>query len=354
VLSGDAGEVLLNGIVYTSWASHCDRRPYTGWIIGYNAQTLAQASVLNIIPNGNSGSIWMPAGLAADNAGNIYCISGNGTLDTTLTSAGFPINGDFGNSAVKLGITNGALSVLDYFAPSNTLAENAIDQDLGSGAALVLPEMLDAQNQPRHLVVGAGKDSRIYLLDTADMGKFHTNTNAIYQQVNGAITGGVWGMPAYFNGTLYYGAVGDRIKAFPFQNARLGTRSSQTSNTFVYPGATPSISANGTANGILWGREIQRLRDCTPMQPQTWRSSSSTQISLACVISSGPATSSSPPPLPAPAFTSARLPASAYSACWTNRRSRRCKPGGTIISAIPRTWERERTGPARRATEFRI
>jgi hypothetical protein len=84
------------------------------------------------------------------------------------------------------------------------------------------------------------------------MGKFHTTTNAIYQQVNGAITGGVWGMPAYFNGTLYYGAVGDRIKAFPFQNARLGARSSQTSSTFVYPGVTPSISANGTANGILW------------------------------------------------------------------------------------------------------
>src|SRR2546425_12295696 len=54
----------LNGVVYTSWASHCDRRPYTGWIIGYAAQTLAQASVINIIPNGNSGSIWMPAGLA--------------------------------------------------------------------------------------------------------------------------------------------------------------------------------------------------------------------------------------------------------------------------------------------------
>ena len=194
----------------------------------------------------------MPAGLAGDNAGNIYCISGNGTLDTTLTPAGFPINGDFGNSIVKLGITNSALAVLDYFAPSNTLAENAIDQDLGSGGALVLPEMLDAQNLPRHLVVGAGKDSRIYLLDTADMGKFHTNTNAVYQQVNGAITGGVWGMPAYFNGTLYYGAVGDRIKAFPFQNARLGARSSQTASTFVYPGATPSISANGTSNGILW------------------------------------------------------------------------------------------------------
>jgi len=246
------GLLLLNGVVYTSWASHCDRRPYTGWIIGYDAQTLAQASVINIIPNGNSGSIWMPAGLAGDNAGNVYCISGNGTLDTTLTPAGFPINGDFGNSMVKLGITNSALAVMDYFAPSNTVSENSIDQDLGSGGALVLPEMLDENNQPRRLVVGAGKDSRIYLLDTADMGKFHTNTNAVYQQVNGAITGGVWGMPAYFNGTLYYGAVGDRIKAFPFQNARLGARSSQTASTFVYPGATPSISANGTSNGILW------------------------------------------------------------------------------------------------------
>jgi hypothetical protein len=254
------GLLLLNGVVYTAWSSHCDSRPYTGWLIGYDAQTLTQVSVLNIIPNGNSGSIWMSAaGLAADDLGNFYCISGNGTLDTTLTPAGFPINGDFGNSVVKLGITNSGLAVLDYFAPSNTVSENAIDQDLGSGGALVLPEMLDAQNQPRHLVVGAGKDSRIYLLDTADMGKFHTSTNAIYQQVNGAITGGVWGMAAYFNGTLYYGAVGDRIKAFPFENARLGSRSSQTSSTFVYPGATPSISANSTTNGILWA-----ARNTTP------------------------------------------------------------------------------------------
>src|SRR5438132_12356873 len=109
---------------------------------------------------------------------------------------------------VKLGITNSALAVMDYFAPSNTVSENSIDQDLGSGGTLVLPEMLDENNQPRRLVVGAGKDSRIYLLDRADMGKFHTQTNAVYQQVNDAITAGVWRMPAYYNGTLYYVRVG--------------------------------------------------------------------------------------------------------------------------------------------------
>ena len=62
-------------------------------------------------------------------------------------------------------------------------------------------------------------------------------------------------MPAYFNGTLYFGSVGDRIKAFPFQSARLAAMSSQTSGTFVYPGATPSVSANGNAGGILWATE---------------------------------------------------------------------------------------------------
>jgi hypothetical protein len=88
------------------------------------------------------------------------------------------------------------------------------------------------------------------------MGKFNPATDsALYQQVNGAISGGVWAMPAYFNGTLYFGSVGDRIKAFPFQSARLAAMSSQTSGTFVYPGATPSVSGNGNAGGILWATE---------------------------------------------------------------------------------------------------
>src|SRR4029077_21052659 len=118
-----AGLLLLNGTLYTTWTSHCDFRPYTGWIIAYNAKTLGQSSVLNVTPNGSEGSIWM-AGTApaADSANNIYFLDANGTFDTTLTTSGFPVNGDFGNAFLKLS-TPGELAVADYFAVSNTVAE---------------------------------------------------------------------------------------------------------------------------------------------------------------------------------------------------------------------------------------
>jgi len=109
----------------------------------------------------------------------------------------------------------------------------------------------------RHLAVGAGKDQNIYVVDTNNMGKFNpSNNNALYQEIPNGLGGSEYGMPAYFNGTLYYGAVGDFIRAFAFTNALLSTTpTSQTANTFVYPGATPSLSANGNTNGIIWAVE---------------------------------------------------------------------------------------------------
>jgi len=85
------------------------------------------------------------------------------------------------------------------------------------------------------------------------MGKFNSSQDNIYQQINGALSGGVWSKPSYFNSVVYYGAVGDSIKAFPISGGKLATSaSSKNSNTFGYPGATPVISANGTTNGIVW------------------------------------------------------------------------------------------------------
>ena len=252
-----ASLLLLNGIIYTAWASHCDIRPYTGWIIGYNESTLTRTSVLNITPNGNEAAIWMSgAGLAADPQNYIYFLAGNGTLDTTFTASGFPINNDFGNSFMKLSTSGNVLSPVDYFATFQTPSQNSQDLDLGSGGALVLPDMMDAQGVTRQLAVGAGKDQNIYLVDRSNMGKFNSaNDNAIYQKMSGALPGGVWAMPAYFNGTLYYGSVGNPLKAFPFQSARLSGSSSQSAVSFAYPGTTPSISANGTANAIVWASE---------------------------------------------------------------------------------------------------
>jgi len=248
-----AGLLLMNGVVYTAWASHCDIRPYTGWIIGYDAATLAQKSVLNVTPNGHEGAVWMSqGGMAGDTTGNIYLLDGNGTFDTTFDANGFPSKGDYGNAFLKVS-TSGTLGVADYFEMDNQLTENNSDLDLGSGGALVLPDMTDSTGTVRHLVVGAGKDTNIYLIDRDSMGKFSSTNASVYQQLTGVLPGGIWSTPVYFNDMLYYGANGGPIYAFQFSNATLSAGPVfQTSITFPSFGATPSISANGTANGILW------------------------------------------------------------------------------------------------------
>jgi hypothetical protein len=252
-----AGLLLLNGVIYTAWTSHCDQRPYTGWVISYDQNTLAQVSVLNLTPNGNEGSIWMSgAGLAADSAGNIYPLDANGSFDTTLNASGFPAQGDYGNAFLKLSTTNNQLAVADYFEMSNQAQENGSDADLGSGGAVVLPDLQDNAGKTWHLAVGAGKDGNIYDVDRDNVGKFNSASNNIHQELQGVLAGGIWSMPAYFNNTVYYGAVGNHVKAFSISNATLSASpSSQTSASFPYPGATPSVSANGASNGIVWVTE---------------------------------------------------------------------------------------------------
>lgn len=243
------------GTLYISFTSHCDGRPYTGWIMAYNSRTLAQTSVIDVTPNGYEGSVWMSGeGLAADASGNIYFLDANGLFDTTLNSGGFPINGDYGNAFMKLSTTGGTLDVADYFNMYDTVQESDNDEDLGSGGAIVLPDLTDNNGGVHHLAVGAGKDTNIYIVDRDNMGKFNPNNDdAIYQEIDGALPGGVWSSPAYWNNTVYYGDVVDNLKAFGISNAMLSiTPTSQTSVIFPYPGTTPTVSANQTSNAIVW------------------------------------------------------------------------------------------------------
>jgi hypothetical protein len=253
-----AALLLSQGIVYTSFTSHCDGAPYSGWMMGYSETTLAQTSVLNIGPNSNSGpAIWMSGGgPGADSSGNIYLLSANGAFETTLDTNGFPNKQDYANSFLKLAATSTTLTVADYFTMSNEVAESAADQDLGSGGELILPDMTDSTNTVRHLVVGAGKDGNIYLVNRDSMGKFSASANNIWQQLSGVLPGGIWSTPAYFNGSLYYGDSGATLKAFTLTNAKLvGTPASQSATQFPSPGTAPAVSANGTSNGIVWAHE---------------------------------------------------------------------------------------------------
>ena len=264
-----AGLLLMNGYIYLAWASHCDIDPYQGWLMAYRESDLQQTSVLNVTPTGTRGAIWMAnTAMSADSSGNIYALVGNGTFgdgsaNPPMNSSGFPADPNFGNAFLKLSTANNSLFVQDYFAMFNVNAESDKDLDLGSGGAIVLPEMADSQGETHRLAVGAGKDGYIYVVDRDAMGKYNpSNDQAIYQKLNDpqgdasgppALTGQVLSMPAYFNGTVYFHAEQDTIKAFPVSNGMLSTQpSSQSAFTIDFPGCTPSVSANGASNGIVW------------------------------------------------------------------------------------------------------
>jgi hypothetical protein len=252
------GLLLLNGTIYVGFASHCDFSPYHGWLFAYDAATLAQQSVLLTTPNGGMGGFWQSgAGIATDPTGNIYISSGNGTFDT----ANVPPT-ELGDTLMKLGTAGGQLSLKDYFTPSDEGCLSTKDLDLGSGGVLVLPEQPGANP---HILVAAGKEGAIYVVNRDQL----TAGNAHFENSNDCTTddpeilgesgpgaiGRMFGLPAYWNNTLYFMGAYHVMRSIPIVNG-LPNFSQITNNTTTipYPGATPSVSSNGTTAGsaILW------------------------------------------------------------------------------------------------------
>jgi outer membrane protein assembly factor BamB len=242
-----AGLLLLKGVVYTAWSSHCDSGNYHGWIIGYDAGTLRQAAVFSDTPNWDAGSFWQGgAAPAADSNGNIYIVSANGTFDANTGGS------DLGESVLKLS-TGASLAVADYFTPYNAAELSHQDLDLGSSGALLVPDAAGSAAHP-HLLVTGSKSGTVYLLDRDNLGHFQPNGDTQIVQSLATAVGPVFGIPAYFNNTVYFSAAHDQVKAFTIQNGLLSAQpvsaSSATFETAV--GTVPGISANGTQNGILW------------------------------------------------------------------------------------------------------
>jgi hypothetical protein len=243
--------LLQNGLVYISWASHCDITPFHGWVMAYNAQTLQQVAVWNSTANGSDGGVWQSgSGPAADSSGNVYMITGNGTFDLNVSGA------DAGDSFLKFGApANGGLPILDYFTPFNQSYLATTDTDLGSGGVVLLPDQ-PAGSPYQHLLVGGGKEGSLYLVNRDSMGHFNSGGDTQIVQWLPSLTGGLWATPAFWNNTLYLGGTNDVLEAFSFNannNGLLSTSpTSSSSETYDYPGPTPSISANGNTNGILW------------------------------------------------------------------------------------------------------
>jgi len=238
------GLALVNGVVYLSWASHCDNDPYHGWVMGYDAQTLQQTAVFNANPNGTRDGIWMAgAPPAADADGSLYLMTGNGTFDAS--SGGL----DYGDTFVKLDTSNG-LGVADYFTPDNQATLSEEDADLGSGGNMLLPD----QPPPYvHLLVGSGKEGSIYLVNRDDMGGYNPNNNNQIVQFLAYEIGGTWSMPAWWQNNVYFIGSYDVLKQFRLYNDLLSTSPlAQAPSGVAYPSATPVVSANGAAGGIVW------------------------------------------------------------------------------------------------------
>jgi fibronectin type 3 domain-containing protein len=279
---------LYNNTVYIASASHGDNGPYHGWILGYDATTLALKAAFNTTPNGGLGGIWMAgAGLSIDSQGFIYVTTGNGTFDTQLNAQGFPINGNYGNSVLKLAVDpstsanpniNGfGLRVVDYFTPFNQNQLSIVDDDLGSSGALILPDAAGSTAIPR-LLLTAGKEGRIYLINRDNMGKYSPTRDNVVQSIVRGVNG-LTSTPAYFNGSIYaVGAYGDQGKRFSIANAQITVPPTQTTtDNFLFPGSSPSVSANGTSNAIVWtldrgSRELRAYRAESFVTP-IWRSS---------------------------------------------------------------------------------
>jgi hypothetical protein len=260
-----SGLALVNGSVYIAWASHEDADPYHGWVIGFSASTLASAGIFNTTPNTVSGfsysrgGIWMSGGApAADANGNLYISSGNGTFDANLFGS------NYGDSTLKLS-TAGGLSVADWFTPADQSSLDANDMDHGSGGATVL------LNTPtgNYFVVG-GKEGTLFLLSQVSLGHYGANftpMNSNALQVF-SLGGGLFSTAGFWNNSLYVGAAGSVLQLFNFNTttALFNTNAASTSgHAFGWPGASPSISASGAANGIVWATDNNAY--CTQDSP---------------------------------------------------------------------------------------
>ncbi len=245
----DRAALLESGkTIYTAWGGqYGECGTFNGWLIGYDAGTLAQTTAIDLNPNSNLGGIWLGGGgPSADSAGNIYLATG-----ATTDQSGPGTNGDYAQSLVRLSGT-GNLALLDFFGLSNAVSLNNQDLSLASSNSLLFPNVVDSVGRTRHLASAAGKDGNLYIVDRDNMGGWNANANNVYQQINlGAAA--IYSSPAYFNHSFYISPVDGPLQSFGMSQAHLSTApTSATTISFFSRGTVPSVSSNGTTGGIVW------------------------------------------------------------------------------------------------------
>jgi hypothetical protein len=243
--------LIQNGLVFITWASLCDVGPWHGWVMAYDTQTLAQAGVWNTTPNGSEGGIWSSGQGPSSDGSSLFFATGNGSFNVS--------NGSYGSSVVRLaGPTAGSFTVVDYFTPFNFGPLNDGDVDLGSGGVLLVDQ---PGSQYQHELISCGKEGKIYVLDRDNMGQFNSGLDNVVESIPFANVG-TWSSAGWWNGTIYLGGAveppvntADALKAYdldPGMGTLPASPNSETAMLFKYPAPTPSISANGNSNGIVW------------------------------------------------------------------------------------------------------
>jgi hypothetical protein len=251
------GLLLLNGVVYVTFGAYDEgyETIWHGWIVGFDATSLAQTGVFCATPNGTGGGYWMSgAGLAADQLdtvnhpfGRMFVPSGNGDF---TAAPPYTSNMDYGDSILNLDLTNGMPAVTDDFTSYNQALLFPRDQDQGSAGLMILP--VQSTGPYPHLLVQTGKTGTLFLLNRDNLGGYNTTDQVVQSIPNAVGNNGAWSAPAYWNGNVYYWGKNDYLKSFPLVNGLLSTTPTESVELSQYPGSTPLISANGNTQGIVW------------------------------------------------------------------------------------------------------
>jgi hypothetical protein len=267
-----AGLALVGGVVYVGWGSHEDRDPWYGWLVGYgyDGAGFSQVGVLNAAPNYSRAGIWMGgAAPAADSNDRLYVVTGNAGFDVTNAS---PPNDDYGDSLLEL---SSSLDVLQYFTPSDEPSDALNNDDFGSGGAAVLAD-LPSSSPVQHVVIAGGKDGNLCVLDRDVLGGYgdghawqEISVGTEGPPVGNAPPGVIWAVGALWNGYYFLAGAGEPLMAYRLDAATaklsLATKASTPSGGFGFPGSTPSISASGNTNGVVWA--LDNSRYCTNGAP---------------------------------------------------------------------------------------
>jgi hypothetical protein len=242
------GLLLVNGQIIVTFASQCDFGNFHGYVLAFDETTLQPTGAFVTTPDGYQGGIWASgAAPAADSNGKIYIPTGNGDFTGNVGGQ------DFGDTILRLNWSDNSFVVEDYFTPWDYQPLWEHDTDLSSGGVMLLPDQTGTVHP--HLLVNAGKEGTIDLVDRDNMGHWHANNDSQIVQTIPFALYGEYGAPAFWNNNVYFGGFNDYLKAYKFDPTTelLSVKPvSQSPGFWYYPGPTPSISSDGQNEGIAW------------------------------------------------------------------------------------------------------